>query len=102
MIEGAAVSDLEAHLGAGNLPRVVVTLCLGLALTGCTSYDPEIVSGTADEIVVKAPTDANPGLLAADHCAEYDKDAALRGSEVIGRAVWFPADIRLFRFECMR
>lgn len=100
------MSDHETRLGAGNLPRVVVTLCLGLVLVGCASYEaPEIVSGTANEVVVRAGSDTNPGPLAADHCAKYDRKAALRGSEPIGRRSpwkWDPVIIRLFHFDCVR
>ena len=55
------------------------------ACTTATVPEPEIVSGTADEVAIKAGTRANPGPLATQYRAKYGKEAKLRGSELADR-----------------
>ena len=60
-----------------------VTLCAiaALALAGCTtarSYDTEVVSGSANEVSVRAAEGVDPTPAAEAHCAKYGKEAVRR------------------------
>lgn len=49
-------------------------------LSACGSlpaYQVELVTGTPNEVTVRAGHYANPGPLASDHCAKFSKDARL-------------------------
>lgn len=64
---------------------------------------PEIVSATSDEVAIRAGHLRNPGPLAAQHCARYGKEAALRPSTVVqhGGTVIVPPRIPIFHFNCV-
>ena len=86
------------------------TAALLAALAGasaCTYVpEPEIVSGTAEDVAVKAGASANPGPLAKEHCAKFNKQARLRSSEEVGRGemvayMVMRSATRVYFFDCV-
>ncbi len=90
------------------LLRTTTALFILAGAAACTyAPEPEIVSGTADEVAIKAAGSTNPGPLAVEHCAKYDKEARLRGSEqASGRELVaymvMRSAARIYYFDCVR
>ena len=92
----------------------ILSALLGVAaVSACTTVtvpEPEIVSGTADEVTIQAGVPANPGPLATQYCAKYGKEAKLRESELIDRgsttmvylAMFERSPTRIYYFNCVR
>lgn len=59
-----------------------VILCIAaLALAGCAAaddYDTGVVSGSANEVTVRATDGIDPRPMAAAHCAKFGKQAVRR------------------------
>ncbi len=93
---------IGAHL------HITAALSAIVVVSACTyAPEPEIVSGTADEVAIKAAPSTNPGPLAVEHCAKYDKEARLRGSEQVGGGemvayMVMRSATRIYYFDCVR
>ena len=74
----------KLRMGDAMSSRMAAVLLASGVVSGCTIVEePKIVTGAAKEVTVIAGTPANPGPLAAQHCAKYGKEAALRGSDLL-------------------
>lgn len=72
------------------------TACLGLAACGALA-EPEIVSGDAGQVTIKAGTHMNPSALAEVHCEDHGKSPVLTNvedPEFYGRESLFFYDCR--------
>ena len=75
--------------------RLVPLILFGLA--GCLPLSaPEIVSSGETAISIKSGTSRNPGALAATHCGQFDKTAALIDTKIIG----YQGFQAIFYFSC--
>ena len=88
--------------------RTAAMLAALAGASACTYVpEPEIISGTAEEVAVKAGSSANPGPLAIRHCASYGKNARLRDSVEVSRGevvAYFSmrTATRVFYFDCVQ
>ena len=61
--------------------KVIVFATTALALAGCTTAQnraTEVVSGSANEVSVRAAQGVDPTPVAETHCAKYGKEAVRR------------------------
>ena len=61
--------------------KVILCAIAALALAGCATERPrqaEVVSGSANEVSVRAPDGVDPTPTADAHCAKYGKEAVRR------------------------
>ncbi len=77
--------------------QIVLALaaCVGVAACGALA-EPEIISGDASQVTIKAGTHMNPGALAEIHCEDHGKSPVLTNVE----DPEFYGKESMFFFEC--
>ena len=65
--------------------KILFPIAMVLAFTGCAAFvEPVIVSGDDNEVAIKSSLRRNPGNLAKEHCAKFNKESILKKIESIG------------------
>ena len=61
--------------------KSMISIAAALALAGCATAerrDAEVVSGSAEQVSVRAPDGVDPAPAATAHCAQFGKTAVRR------------------------
>ncbi len=78
--------------------RFAFALATCFTVAGCGAFaEPEIVSGDASQVAIKAGTHMNPSELAEAHCKDHGKSPVLtnvENPEIYGRESIFYFDCR--------
>jgi hypothetical protein len=80
-------------------PLIAALLLAGCAIT-TRAEEPSIITGSAEGVSIRAGVWANPGPLAEQHCAKYDKTAALLGQQVLETGSTGAPRSYIYQFAC--
>ena len=107
--------DGGSRIGAARVElfifvRIFQTICLVFVLAGCALTtrieEPSIIAGTADGVSIRAgvwatpDALATPDVLAAKHCAKYNREAVLIGQQPLESGMMGTPRSYTYQFNC--